>query len=127
MALNGRVYDGFTGRGGQSIAYYPTTTYLLGFDQARGGSLLHGFNEWLTVRKGKHSSASWVAEVPKEAVPDFSFQSWLQLNRLTPEQNERAMECLYSLLTGFLRVRDNEQIMAEVYLKYQSLSLNAAD
>ncbi|MFC7307827.1 hypothetical protein ACFQVC_26830 [Streptomyces monticola] len=106
---------------GLNGTYYPTATYLLGCDMARSGGLLRGFNEWLIVRKGERSSHMWVALVLKEAIPDFQFTGWKQLNHLSPEQDQVAVGLLLSLVLEFLDVRDDSVKLAGMYAAYHEL------
>ncbi|GAA4009813.1 hypothetical protein GCM10022384_64090 [Streptomyces marokkonensis] len=103
-------------------SYYPTATYLLGLDQALSGGLLRGFDEWLSVRSGEHSSLAWVARVVKDSVPDFELRNRGSLSELTAEQNQRAVEELFSLVLAFLRVRDDRQALAGMYVQHRALS-----
>ncbi|MEU2496504.1 hypothetical protein QRN89_10395 [Streptomyces chengbuensis] len=105
---------------GLNGTYHPTAMLLLGFDLARDGGLLRGFREWLVVRKGEPSSAVWYALVFQESLPGVSLRNW---GRLEPEQDQRAVDHLFSLVLEFLDVRDDSDSLARMYAKYQSLQI----
>ncbi|MBT2389048.1 hypothetical protein J7E87_06335 [Streptomyces sp. ISL-1] len=88
---------------GLNGTYYPTVTFLVGFDLGRSGGLLRGFNEWLVARKGEETSLNWIALILEEAFPDAGIRHWTALDR---EQERHAVHRLFSLLLEFLTVRD---------------------
>lgn len=150
VLLKGRVYDAWTARGGETISqykargrgpndeefiehvrdrqsmyglrgtYYPTSMFIMGFDQARAGGLLRGFHEWLAVRNGELSSQHWLGRVLAEALPDLSFRGFENLH-LEPEQERQAVDRLFSLVLEFLAVRDDPRALASMYARYHSL------
>jgi hypothetical protein len=103
---------------GLNGTYHPTAMLLLGFDLARSGGLLRGFREWLIVRKGERSSLVWYALVFQEALLDVSLQNWRQLS---PEQDQQAVDHLFSLVLEFLDVRDDPRQLARMYARYEAL------
>ncbi|MER7820463.1 hypothetical protein [Streptomyces sp. NPDC096153] len=103
---------------GLNGTYHPTAMLLLGFDLARDGGLLRGFREWLIVRKGEPSSAVWYALVFQESLPGVSLRNW---GHLEPEQDQRAVDHLFSLVLEFLDVRDDSDSLARMYAEYHSL------
>lgn len=109
---------------GLNGTYHPTAMLLVGFDLARDGGLLRGFREWLTVRKGERSSLVWYALVFQEALPGVTLRNW---GRLEPEQDQRAVDHLFSLVLEFLDVRDDAEVLARMYAEYLRLhTLNGA-
>ncbi|MFD3736397.1 hypothetical protein [Streptomyces sp. NPDC058632] len=105
---------------GLNGTYHSTATFLIGFDQARSGGLLRGFDEWLAVRRGERSGATWYAEVFREALPGIPLRGWGQ--RLAPEQDQTAVDLLFSLLCDFLEVRDDRRALIRMYVDYEALS-----
>ncbi|WP_221352407.1 hypothetical protein [Streptomyces beigongshangae] len=112
---------------GLNKAYSDTVMFLNGFDQARSGGLMRGFTEWLVVRKGECSSFGWQALVLEEALPEIESWGWSKLEKATPEQEQKAIELLLSLLLEFLAVRDNVMALAGMYSKYHSLHSGVGD
>jgi hypothetical protein len=102
-------------------SYRTAVAFLTGFNEARSGGLLRGFTEWLVVRKGECSSFGWQALVLDEALPDVESRGWNKLGRLTPEQEQEAVNLLLSLLCEFLGVRDDVMALARVYARYHAL------
>ncbi|WP_274036111.1 hypothetical protein [Streptomyces sp. MMBL 11-1] len=105
---------------GLGHTYHPTAAFLLGFDQARSGGLLRGFNEWLAVRHGELSSRHWLVTVLAQALPDFTFRGFDHL-RLESEQEQQATDLLLSLILEFLEVRDDPWALASMYAQYHHL------
>ncbi|MBT2389049.1 hypothetical protein J7E87_06340 [Streptomyces sp. ISL-1] len=103
---------------GLNGTYHPTAMLLIGFDLARDGGLLRGFREWLIVRKGERSSLVWYALVFQEALPGVSLRNW---GRLEPEQDQRAVDHLFSLVLEFLDVRGDTAALARMYAEYHAL------
>ncbi|MFE3852486.1 hypothetical protein ACFXPN_15240 [Streptomyces griseorubiginosus] len=106
---------------GLDNSYKSAVMFLVGFDEARSGGLLRGFTEWLVVRKGEPSGFGWQALVLDEALPEVESWGWNKLDRSSPEQEQRAVERLLSLLTEFLATRDDVLALARMYTRYQSL------
>ncbi|WP_354598309.1 hypothetical protein R1Y80_29995 [Streptomyces sp. JL1001] len=113
---------------GLGHTYHPTAAFLLGFDQARSGGFLRGFNEWLTVRDGELSSQHWLVRVPAQALPGFTFQGFDHLH-LEPEQEQQAVNHLFSLILEFLEVRDDPWALTSMYARYHRIrtSLHGGD
>ncbi|MFD8821395.1 hypothetical protein ACFV1C_03365 [Streptomyces sp. NPDC059605] len=105
---------------GLSGTYYPTATFIMGFNQARAGGLLRGFHEWLAVRSEELSSQHWMGRVLAEAVPGFRYRGWENL-RLEQKQERQAVDLLFSLVLEFLDVRDDPRALASMYAQYHSL------
>ncbi|MGP3638211.1 hypothetical protein ACTU45_33680 [Streptomyces sp. 24-1644] len=105
---------------GLNGTYHPTAMFIMGFDQARSGSMLRGFHEWMDVRKGELSSQHWVRRVLFQALPDLQFQGFDSL-RLEPEQEQQAVDHLLSLVLEFLEVRDGPWTLASMYSQFHSL------
>ncbi|MFJ9209555.1 hypothetical protein [Streptomyces sp. NPDC102264] len=91
---------------GLNGSYYPTITFLDGYDLGRSGALLRGFTEWLVARKGEETSLGWRALAIEEAFPGAEITHWSQLE---PEQEHRAVDVLFCLLLDFLHERDGSQ------------------
>jgi len=104
---------------GLNGSYYPTAMFLQGFDIARCGGLLRGFTEWLVVRKGECSSFNWLASVFDEALPGVGVRHLK--NGLTPDQDQQAVDHLFSLVLEFLDVRDDPRQLARMYARYEAL------
>ncbi|MEU7662565.1 hypothetical protein [Streptomyces lincolnensis] len=83
--------------------YYPTVTFLDGYDLGRSGALLQGFTEWLIARKGKETSLGWRALVLEEVFPDSGIRHW---SSLTEDQQQPAVDHLFALLLDFLDERE---------------------
>ncbi|MFF8638910.1 hypothetical protein ACF052_32480 [Streptomyces pilosus] len=60
--------------------------FLNGFDEARSGGLLRGFNEWLVVRKGELCSFGWPALIIEESLP--AFEGWSNLGLTSYQERE---------------------------------------
>ncbi|MEV5428416.1 hypothetical protein [Streptomyces sp. NPDC052701] len=88
---------------GLDTSYYPTVTFLDGYDLGRSGALLHGFTEWLVARGGEESSLGWRALVLEEAFPGAGIRHWASLS---DRQQARAVDRLFTLLLEFLAERD---------------------
>ncbi|MEV7682940.1 hypothetical protein AB0O64_30975 [Streptomyces sp. NPDC088341] len=101
--LIGKVRDR-PGLYGLDGTYYPTVTFLMGLDMGRSGRLLDGFTEWLLRRKGEESSLGWQALTLEEAFPDAGIRHW---GALTKDQQQLAVDRLFSLLLDFLDERDS--------------------
>ncbi|MFE4369817.1 hypothetical protein ACFRMN_16610 [Streptomyces sp. NPDC056835] len=92
---------------GLNGSYYPTLTFLDGYDLGRSCALLRGFTEWLVTRKGEETSLGWRALALEEAFPGSETRHhWSQLE---PEQEQQAVDVLFRLLLDFLHERDNSQ------------------
>lgn len=90
---------------GLNGTYYPTVMFLVGYDLGRrSGDLLLRFTEWLVARKGEESSLNWIALTLEEAFPGAEIRHWSRLER---EQEQHAVDVLFSLLLQFLQERDN--------------------
>ncbi|MFJ1748312.1 hypothetical protein ACIOJD_18990 [Streptomyces sp. NPDC088116] len=85
-------------------SYYPTVTFLVGFDLGRSGGMLRGFTEWLVIRKGEETSLNWIALVLEEAFPGAEIRHWGSLDK---KQEQQAVDCLFSLLLEFLGEQDD--------------------
>ncbi|MFI9171866.1 hypothetical protein [Streptomyces lincolnensis] len=83
--------------------YYPTATFLTGFDLGSSNRLLRGFDEWLVARKGEKSSLGWTALVLEDAFPGAGIRHWAAL---TEEQQQPAVDHLFDLVLAFLEERD---------------------
>ncbi|MER7553064.1 MULTISPECIES: hypothetical protein [Streptomyces] len=105
---------------GLDRSYHPTAAFFLGFDQARSGGLLRGFNEWLAVRHDELSSQHWMVRVLTQALPDFTFRGFDHL-RLEPEQEQQATDLLFSLILEFLEVRDDPWALGSMYARHHHL------
>ncbi|WP_320779558.1 hypothetical protein [Streptomyces sp. CRN 30] len=105
---------------GLNGTYHSTATFLIGFDHARSGGLLRGFDEWLAVRRGERSSAIWYAEVFREALPGVALRGWGQ--QLEPEEDRAAVDLLFTRLLSFLEVRDDRRALARMYADHEALS-----
>ncbi|MFI6699664.1 hypothetical protein ACIBJC_11925 [Streptomyces sp. NPDC050509] len=79
--------------------YYPTVMFLVGFGLGRSDGMLSRFTEWLIMRKGEETSLNWIALVLEEAFPDVGIRHW---GSLDTEQEQHAVDCLFSLLLEFL-------------------------
>ncbi|MFI0812564.1 hypothetical protein [Streptomyces echinatus] len=82
--------------------YYPTVTFLIGYDFGRSGRLLRGFDEWLVARRGEETSLDWGALVLEDAFPGSEIRHWSQL---TEGQQRRSVDHLFTLLLAFLSER----------------------
>ncbi|MFE2498419.1 hypothetical protein [Streptomyces scopuliridis] len=85
-------------------SYYPTVMFLVGFDLGRSDGMLSRFTEWLAMRKGEETSLNWIALVLEEAFPDAGIRHWGSLDK---EQEQHAVDCLFSLLLEFLADQDD--------------------
>ncbi|MGX1560490.1 hypothetical protein [Streptomyces sp. NPDC055506] len=84
-------------------AYYPTVTFLDGYDLGRSGALLQGFTDWLVARRGEQTSLGWQALVLEDAFPDAGIRHW---TALAEDQQQPAVDHLFTLLLAFLAERD---------------------
>lgn len=107
--------DGF----GLDGRYYTTAMLLNGMDLAMSGGLLRGFEEWLCVQKSELSSFIWFKEIFREAVPEVRPGKWRE--PLESEQEQRAVDHLFTRVLDFLEVRDSRQDLARMYVAYQHL------
>ncbi|MFJ9624614.1 hypothetical protein [Streptomyces sp. NPDC101181] len=105
---------------GLNGTYHSTAMFIMGFNQARVGGLLRGFHEWLAVRKGELSSQHWVGRVLTQALPELEFQGFDDLH-LEPEQEQRAVDHLFSLVLEFLEVRDDPWALTSMYAQYHRI------
>lgn len=85
-------------------SYYPTATFLEGLDLGWSGRLLDGFSKWLVERTGEKSSLGWRALAIEEAFPGAEIRHWRSLDK---EQQQHAVDVLFSLLLQFLQERDD--------------------
>ncbi|MEU1299758.1 hypothetical protein [Streptomyces shenzhenensis] len=99
--------------------YYPAAMLLLGMDLAKSGGLFRGFEEWLAVQKQELSSFSWPKEIFREAIPEVRPGEWRQ--PLSPEQEQRAMDHLFSRVLAFLDVRNDREALYHMYVDYRTL------
>lgn len=88
---------------GLNGTYYPTVTFLIGYDLGSSGALLRGFTEWLVTRKGEATSLSWAALVLEETFPGAGIRSG---HSLAADQQQAAVDGLFTLLLAFLEQRD---------------------
>lgn len=91
----------FTGR----VTYERMAQFLNGYDlgaQRAGGRGLDGIRDWLLVRLGGPSNLVWTSVVLQLAFPGQD----LYPDALPPEQDEHALNVLFSLLDEFLAERD---------------------
>jgi len=89
-------------------SYYPAVMLLTGLDLGTSGRLLDGFRAWLLQRGGKENSFIWPLLVLEDAFPDSGVRHW---SSLTEEQQQRAMEHLFTLLLAFLAERKSDTII----------------
>lgn len=83
--------------------YCAAAMFVAGIDLGTSGRLLDGFREWLLARKGDESSYMWIPLVLEDAFPGAGIRRWKQL---TPEQQQPAVDHLFTLLVAFLSERD---------------------
>lgn len=107
--------DGF----GLDGRYYTTAMLLNGMNLAMSGGLLRGFEEWLCVQKRELSSFIWFKEIFREAVPEVRPGEWRE--PLEPEQEQRAVDHLFTRVLDFLEVRDSREDLARMYAAYQQM------
>ncbi|MFK0215710.1 hypothetical protein [Streptomyces sp. NPDC090298] len=88
---------------GLNGGFYPTVTFLIGYDLGRGGTLLSGFTEWLIAKRGRESSLGWISLVLESSFPGLEIRHWSSLAR---EQESYAVDCLFSLLIDYLHQGD---------------------
>ncbi|GGS20606.1 hypothetical protein AB0E75_00420 [Streptomyces griseoviridis] len=104
---------------GLNGTYHSTATFLIGFDQGRSGGLFRGFDEWLAVRRGERTNITWYAQVFLEALPGVALRGLGQ--PLTREQDQAAVDLLFTLLLSFLEVRDDRRALARMYADHEAL------
>ncbi|MDA1362383.1 hypothetical protein O1R50_22350 [Glycomyces luteolus] len=91
----------FTGR----VTYERMAQFLIGYDlgaQRAGGRGLKGLKDWLMDRLGPSSPLIWTAVVLQLAFPGQEQIS----DALAPDQDEHALNVLFTLLDNFLAERD---------------------
>jgi hypothetical protein len=87
------------------VTYGRMAQFLNGYDlgaQRAGGPGLSGFGDWLLARLGRSSTLVWTSIVLQLAFPDQDSYS----DALAPEQDEHALNVLFTLLDEFLTERD---------------------
>lgn len=105
---------------GLNGTYHSTAMFIEGYDLARDGGVLRGFNEWLSVRAGELSSQHWIRRLLSEAIPDFRFQGFENL-RLTPDEDRLCLAHLLSSVIEFLAVRDGWRTFSKMYAEFHTL------
>ncbi|MFI1359281.1 hypothetical protein ACH4TV_37770 [Streptomyces sp. NPDC020898] len=106
---------------GLNGTYHSTVMFLTGIDVGRSGGLLRGFTEWLVVRRGECNSFYWHKLVLLDQFPDVSFQNWKDPGELTPEQQQQAVEHLFSLVLEFLELRNKPRELGLMYTRYEAM------
>ncbi|MEU1089533.1 hypothetical protein ACFYPN_24780 [Streptomyces sp. NPDC005576] len=104
---------GLTGR------YYPTVMLLNGIDVAQSRGFFRGFAEWLCVQRQELSSCGWYTEIFREAVPEVDPSDWR--GPLTPEQDQRALDLMFTRVLEFLTVRNNREALLRMYGDFRTL------
>ncbi|MFI2765456.1 hypothetical protein ACH5A3_42690 [Streptomyces echinatus] len=83
--------------------YYATVMLVVGIDLGMSGRLLDGWRDWLLARKGEPNSRMWICLVLEDAFPGAGIWHW---SHLTQEQQQHAVDHLFTLLIAFLSERD---------------------
>ncbi|MFD6427095.1 hypothetical protein [Streptomyces sp. NPDC060198] len=99
--------------------YYPTVMLLNGIDVAQSRGFFRGFAEWLCVQRQELSSFAWYKEIFREAVPEVDPGEWR--GPLTPEQERRALDHLFTRVLEFLAVRNSREGLIRMYADFRTL------
>jgi hypothetical protein len=88
--------------------------FLDGANVASDGSVLEGFQEWLTVEAGEGHNLAWQGLVLKLAFPDRG-ASAVQLRQLAEGEDQLAVRMLFDLLDRYWTVREGPHGMLQLY------------
>jgi hypothetical protein len=92
-----------------STTFDCVVAFLDGYDAAQSGGLLAGFREWLIVRADDGNNLAWPGLV-----------SLLLKDKLTSADNDRRIKYLFDLLDEFIAVRNENDGLRRIYIKYES-------
>jgi hypothetical protein len=87
--------------------YRSLVAYILGFDDATGGSMLSGIDEWLAERyaDGHTASIAWWGQIHRHCFPDQTSDKRITYTDLDQQQSAVAIAELVAVLDTFLAER----------------------
>ena len=99
-------------------SYESVSAFILGFDLASEGGVLHGFREWLVVRNDGGNSLAWhdlvlYAAFPQDPAPRERASA-------SSDAAKHAIRTLLELVREFSADRSKPEGLRRVFLEYES-------
>ena len=100
----------------QEPSYAAAAAFVLGYDFACEGGVLHGFREWLIVRLGFGNNLAWSALVLEVAFPGPG--NPLESVHSSSANEKHAIEVLFQLLREFDEKRGTRDGLRRIFFEY---------